>query len=65
MLIGSAAIWKCLCDCEDAMNPAQPSLLLARSRNIYDSRQQQNHKGHAMVTSLGDVWVHVLGKLIQ
>lgn len=40
MLIGSAAIWKCLCDCEDAVNPAQPSLLLARSRNIYDSRQR-------------------------
>lgn len=36
-LIGSAAIWKFLYDWEDAMNRAQTSLLLALSRNIYDS----------------------------
>lgn len=37
ILIGSAVIWKFLCDWEYAMNHAQLSLLLAPSRNIYDS----------------------------
>ena len=37
ILIGSAAIWNFLYDWEGAMNRAQPSLVLALSRNIYDS----------------------------
>lgn len=40
ILIGSTVIWKFLCDWEYVMNHAQLSLLLAPSRNIYDSSQK-------------------------